>query len=97
MVGVVELDLVFRPESDPPPMSAPAGMIDSSSSSLPELSGEELLALGPAFAIPFLFDPFVPARDDRRPRPVLPPGEWVSVVAAAGEDDISLHCRELQW
>ena len=45
----------------------------------------------PVPAIPFRFDPFVPARDERRPRPVLPPGEWVSVVAAAGEDDISLR------
>ena len=45
----------------------------------------------PAPAIPFRFDPFVPARDERRPRPVLPPGEWVSGVAAAGEDDISLR------
>ena len=43
LVGVVELDLVFRPDSVPAaPISAPAGMIDSSSSSLPELSGEEL-------------------------------------------------------
>ena len=42
-VGVVEFDLVFRPDSVPAaPISAPAGMIDSSSSSLPELSGEEL-------------------------------------------------------
>ena len=95
LVGVVELDLVLRPESDPTPTSvAPEGMIDSSSSSLPELSGEELLlALGPpAFDIPFLCDPFVPAREERRPRTVLPPGEWLSVVAAAGEDDIFLHC-----
>ena len=43
LVGVVELDLVFRLDSVPGvPISAPAGMIDSSSSSLPELSGEEL-------------------------------------------------------
>ena len=44
LVGVVEFDLVFRPDSVPgvPISSAPAGMIDSSSSSLPELSGEEL-------------------------------------------------------
>ena len=93
LVGLLELDVVLRPDSVPPPMSAPAGIIDSSSSSLPELSGEELFALGPpAFAIPFLFDPFVPARDERRPRPVLAPGLWASVVAAAaGEDDISLH------
>ena len=43
LVGVVEFDLVFRPNSVlGVPISAPAGMIDSSSSSLPELSGEEL-------------------------------------------------------
>ena len=99
LVGVLELDLVFRPASIPPPMSAPAGMMDSSSSSLPELSGDELFALRPpAFPNPFRFDPFVPARDERRPRPVLAPGLWGSVVAAAaGEDDISLHyCRGFQ-
>ena len=86
-VGVVELDLVLRPDSVPPAMLAPEGMIDSSSSSVPEFSGEEQLE----FAIPFLFVPFVPARDERRPRPVLAPGVWASVAAVAGEDDISLH------
>ena len=90
-VGVVELDRVLRHDSIPPAILAPAGMIDSSSSSLPEFSGEELFVLGSELEIPFLFVPFVPARDERRPRPVLAPGVWASVAAVAGEDDISLH------